>query len=137
MKNYRGKELFRLNIRCYDTKEVICNGVTYRQILFDGTATGPVFHGQILPGGVDTQVIGPDGKGTLSARYMLEGMDALGNPCRMYIENAANTGEDRTHPKCYSDSEALSWLKDASLIGRMENNNDCFYIVISEILSQE
>lgn len=51
-------------------------------------AIKPHFEGTILPGAIDTQIIGSDGKlHTLSARYMVKGTDHTGEPCTIYIEN--------------------------------------------------
>jgi hypothetical protein len=48
-----------------------------------GTVSGPGLNGRVLPGGVDSQVIRPDGRCELSARYALEFDDGA----RVYIEN--------------------------------------------------
>ncbi|MCR5789142.1 MAG: DUF3237 family protein [Lachnospiraceae bacterium] len=125
------RELFTLFINCYDVHEVCCDGIKYRQILFDGTAEGEAFTGKILPGGVDTQIEYPDGTGSLSARYMLEGTDRAGNFCHMYIDNRAGLGEDLTEPHCFSDSKELAFLKDAALRGRMIQDDKGLRIVIS------
>jgi len=124
------KILFTLYINCHEVREVRFDGGTVRQILFDGEARGEVFNGRILDGGVDTQTINPDGSGTLSARYMLEGTDAIGKSCHMYIDNSAVIGDDITSPKCFCDSEALSWICGASLVGHMVNDEEGFKIVI-------
>ncbi len=124
------QDLFTLYINCYTSQEVICGGTVYRQILFDGEAKGSVFQGKILPGGVDTQIIAPDGSGTLSARYMLEGVDRCGNSCRIYVDNHCSLGDEITSPRCYSDSPELQWLQNAALKGRMINDEDGFKIVI-------
>ncbi len=123
-------ELFTIHINLLSSQEVKCKDVTYRQFLFDGDIDGPLFTGRILPGGVDTQTIYDDGSGVLSARYMAEGQDAKGMSCKMYIDNVAKLGEETTTPKCYCDSDELSWLKDAELIGRMISDDEGFRIVI-------
>ncbi|MCR4658446.1 MAG: DUF3237 family protein [Lachnospiraceae bacterium] len=124
------KDLFTLYINCYDVHEVCCEGTKYRQILFDGRAEGEAFNGKILPGGVDTQIEYPDGSGSLSARYMLEGTDGEGALCHMYIDNSAALGEETTHPKILSDSRFLRRLKDVKLKGRMINDDDGLRIII-------
>ncbi len=131
--NSNCRDLFTLSINCYDVHEVCCDGIKYRQVLFDGTASGEAFRGRILPGGVDTQIENPDGTGSLSARYILEGTDQEGRACRMYIDNKAGLGEDVTYPSCYSDSPALYWLKEATLRGRMVNDGDGLKIIISAV----
>jgi len=127
-----GKELFTIYINCYDSHAAECDGVKYVQVLFDGEVKGPAFNGKILPGGVDTQTINSDGKGTLSARYIVSGTDESGTPCNMYIDNRGAIGEDMTYPKCYCDSERLRYLKDTELIGRKVNDEEGFRIVVSE-----
>jgi len=137
--NKRGltmKELFTLNINCYETNEVTCGDTTYRQILFDGFAKGPHFNGRILNGGADTQTIKKDGSGTLSARYMLEGTDASGDPCKIFVENTAVIGDDTTHPHCVSDSPELAWLEKAVLIGKMVRDSEGFKIIFFYLTSE-
>ncbi|MCR4923366.1 MAG: DUF3237 family protein [Lachnospiraceae bacterium] len=128
----KGDELFTVHINCYADYEVNCEGTLYKQILFDGNVTGACFNGRILPGGVDTQIINPDGKGSLCARYILEGKDSLGNDCRIFVENTAEIGSQLTFPKCCSDSSELSWLKDAELRGYMIFDEEDFRIVIKK-----
>lgn len=56
-------------------------------IPFNGTVTGELFQGRILPGGVDVQTVDRNGVRHMSARYMLEGTDKSGRPCRIYVDN--------------------------------------------------
>lgn len=93
-------------------------------IMFTGHANGKYFEGTVLDGGVDTQVIGKNGKPhTLSARYILQGKDYTGQDCEIYIENnghfVQNAGDVmfRTTPKIITNSKALSFLNEAWLIG--------------------
>jgi len=51
--------------------------------ILSGTVSGPGIHGEVLPGGVDSQVIRPDGRCELSARYALRLDDGAG----IYVEN--------------------------------------------------
>ncbi len=124
------EKLFTLHINCFAMHEVKCNGVIYRQILFDGEAKGALFNGKILPGGVDTQIIKEDGTGTLSARYMLEGVDLSGNECRVYIDNSGVLGSDSTKPLVYSDSKEFDVLKEKELKGKMVTDEEGFKIII-------
>lgn len=105
-----------------------------RMLPFSGSCEGPFFRGVILPGGVDTQVdLAPD-QGTLSARYMLEGTDDAGKPCKLFIDNSAITRagtETITHPRVITDSASLKWLETAALTGRIEEKGDHLEIVIS------
>lgn len=96
------------------------DGDSVVMISFTGKATGRWFQGDILEGGIDTQVIGRSGgRHTLSARYMLEGIDYEGNHCRIYIENNGNADKKwndalfRTYPTIITNSKALSaWNND-------------------------
>lgn len=94
-----------------------------RMISFSGMAQGAYFQGRILPHGVDTQRLAPGMPPVLSARYMLEGTDDAGKPCRMFVEN--NGMEDaygvlRTKPVIITDSRSLAWMEDAALEGTVE-----------------
>ncbi len=96
-------------------------------IPFSGTAEGPYFQGRVLPHGVDTQRIFPDEKPRLSARYILEGTDFQGNPCRIFIENNGQEGADgvlRTRPVLVTDSPSLAWMETAELTGTVEGVKD-------------
>lgn len=91
---------------------------------FIGTVTGKYFEGKVLPGGIDTQIIGRYGdRHTLSARYMLEGKDYSGESCKIYIENNGDIDKEltdvlfRTYPKIITDSKALYFLNHDLLIG--------------------
>ena len=89
-------------------------------IRFGGYCDCECFHGKVLPGGVDTQTYLTDEPGRLSARYMLEGTDAGGQPARLFIENNGIFGPDGeciTRPIIHTDSENLRWLCDTPLRG--------------------
>lgn len=96
-------------------------------VAFTGTVDCPNFHGVILPGGVDTQRM-VNGRLTLSARYILEGTDRDGNPCRIFIENNGETTDPAapmvTTPTIFTDSPALQYLETASLHGTLEPRPD-------------
>lgn len=82
-------------------------------IPFGGTVEGEIFHGRVLPGGVDTQTVDQNGVRHMSARYMLEGVDSSGEPCRIYIDNNGwFTGEMtmpfKTIPTFFTDSKMLA-----------------------------
>lgn len=92
-------------------------------ISFSGTADGPYFSGKILPYGVDTQKAVSGKKPVLSARYMLEGTDDTGHPCRIFIENNGMEDMDgvtRTVPAIVTDSRSLLWMENACLEGTVE-----------------
>ena len=89
-------------------------------IRFGGWCDCDCFRGQVLPGGVDTQTYLTGQPGRLSARYMLEGTDADGNPAKLFIENNGQFDENgvcTTRPILYTDSESLRWLTETPLVG--------------------
>ena len=88
-------------------------------IPFDGEASGPYFNGKVIGPGVDTQKIGKDGKVFLSARYMMEGTDAVGNACRVFVENQGSW-EDGFTPAIVTDSPLLAEWETASLRATVE-----------------
>lgn len=51
--------------------------------ILSGKVTGNGFNGKVLPGGIDSQIIRPDGKCELSARYSI----LLDDGASIYIEN--------------------------------------------------
>lgn len=61
------------------------NVVGRRQLIpiISGEVTGNGFIGKVLPGGVDSRIIRPDGKCELSARYSIQ----LDDGATIYIEN--------------------------------------------------
>ena len=100
------------------------DGDTVVMIPFTGDVTGKYFEGTILSGGIDTQIIAKQGVShTLSARYMLEGKDFTGAPCKVFIENNGNIFKKtehalfRTHPRMITNSKALAFLAQTPLIG--------------------
>lgn len=91
-------------------------------VLFGGRCDCDFFHGEILPGGVDTQHYLTGEPGRLSARYMLSGVDSECAPTRIFIENNGETGADGvcvTHPHILTDNPALAWLETLPLTGRI------------------
>lgn len=125
-----------LRIKVYLTDNIVTEGSADRAVMlpFTGACDSPLFKGKILPGAADTQRIGPDGRGTLSARYTLEGVDDQGKPCRLFIDNAAILGKDGigpTRPTIRTDSASLRWLESADLTGRIEHFDDHIEIVIT------
>ncbi len=125
-----------LRIKVYLTGSTTVEGHADKAVMlpFTGECDCPLFTGTILPGGVDTQRIDRDGKCRLSARYALEGTDADGQPCKLFIQNegvALPGGEMGTHPVIRTDSKALAWLESADLTGRIEHCSDHIEIVLS------
>ncbi len=113
------------------------NGDAVVMILFTGNTKGKYFEGEVLPGGVDTQVIGKYGdRHTLSARYILEGKDYEGESCKIFIENNGNINNKlegilfRTYPKIITNSKALDFLNHDVLVGEGYPAEDGVKIVI-------
>lgn len=103
-------------------------------ICFGGHCDCDFFHGEILPGGVDTQQCLAGEPGRLSARYMLVGTDDAGTPTRLFIENNGKYDADGvcvTTPRILTDNPRLAWLEDAPLTGRIQDREGgvtiCFY----------
>lgn len=110
-------------------------------IPFDATIDGNYFTGTVLPGGIDTQVIGPKGyPHTLSARYMAKGKDYTGADCTVYIENNGVICNDveggymRTTPKFVTDSKALDFLNRQLFCGKGEPEGEGVKITLYRIL---
>jgi hypothetical protein len=82
-------------------------------IPFSGVVKGAIFNGRVLPGGVDTQTVDQNGVRHMSARYMLEGLDKDGQPCRIYIDNNGWFSNEmvmpfKTIPTFFTDSKTLA-----------------------------
>lgn len=128
-----GQELLRIDINIRDTWEVRGGEETVNMLLFDGYCDCGLFRGKILSGGVDTQKWDRTGKGVLSARYMLRGMDAEGQECTIFIENTAEAEEGKeivTRPVIRTDSHSLRWMEHARLRGRLEAAGEKLAIII-------
>jgi len=119
------EEIFTVHVKIEKTIELQNNnGDSVVMISFTGEVTGQYFQGEVLEGGVDTQVIGKYGdRHTLSARYMLRGKDYTGEVCQIYIENNGNVHNKmndvlfRTQPKLITNSKALSFLNEGVFVG--------------------
>lgn len=110
-------------------------------IPFDATIDGKYFTGTVLPGGIDTQVIGPKGTShTLSARYMAKGKDYTGEECYVYIENSGVICSDveggymRTTPKFVTNSKALDFLNKQLFVGKGEPEGEGVRITLYRVL---
>ena len=110
-------------------------------IPFDATIDGKYFTGTVLPGGIDTQVIGPKGTShTLSARYMAKGKDYTGEECYVYIENNGVICSDveggymRTAPKFVTNSKALDFLNKQLFVGKGEPEGEGVRITLYRVL---
>jgi hypothetical protein len=113
------------------------NGDSVVMISFTGNVKSKYFEGQVLPGGIDTQIIGKSGdRHNLSARYMFEGKDYKGETCRIFVENNGNMNKSlkdvlfRTYPKIITDSKALDFLNHDLLVGEGFPAEDGVKIII-------
>ena len=99
--------ILEINVDCLEAVHIKGNTRDIVMIPFTGKATGPYFTGRVIGEGVDTQKISKDGECVLSARYVLEGLDAEGTPCKVFIENQ---GSDKSgfHPMIVTDSKYLA-----------------------------
>lgn len=75
--------------------------------ILSGEVIGNGFKGKVLPGGVDSQIIRPNGKCELSARYAIE----LNDGATIYIENNGI----RTVPKEYVEDVKSGKFVDPSV----------------------
>jgi len=125
------EKVFTVHVAIGDTINLSNNdGDSVVMISFGGHVTGKYFEGEILPGGVDTQIISPYGdRHSLSARYMLQGKDYTGEACIIFIENNGMLDEKlenalfRTTPKIITNSKALSYLSNDVLMGEGIQSN--------------
>jgi hypothetical protein len=85
------------------------NFVGRRQLIpiLSGEVNGKGFKGKVLPGGVDSQIIRPDGKCELSARYGIQ----LEDGATIYIENNGI----RTVPEEYVDDVKAGKFVDSGV----------------------
>ena len=119
----QGELLMEIKVTCYEPVAVEGKHQKIVMIPFGGEATGEYFHGKVTGTGVDTQKIDPEGKALLSARYMLEGTDAAGNACRIFVENQGTRDTGFT-PAIVTDSPLLSEWEDADLYATVEGIHD-------------
>lgn len=87
-------------------------------IHFKGASDCANFKGEIVDDCVDTRLKYKGQIETLSARYILTGTDAQGNPCNIYVEN--NGIDDNgmvTEPIIITDCPELAWIETAPLHG--------------------
>ena len=67
-------EVLKLYIHVNGCEKVESECATVQMISFDGRCDGDYFRGEILPGGVDTQIYYKDQPSKLSARYLVQGI---------------------------------------------------------------
>ena len=113
--------LMEIDIRITGSQFVAGHTRDICMIEFGGTATGAYFNGEVIGTGVDTQKIEKTKEMVLSARYMLEGKDAEGNDCRIFIEN---NGSDfgNCKPTIYTNSPLLADWETSELQAKVIPN---------------
>lgn len=129
------EEILKIYVKIEDDVQVNGTTANIKMIWFTGYAKSKYFEGNILPGGVDLQSCKQGERVHLSARYVMEGKDAEGNECRIYVENNGYTdenGEIRTIPTVITDSKVLSWMETAKMEGSVSSENDMVVIRINK-----
>lgn len=121
--------LMEIDIRIKGSQFVAGHTRDICMIEFDGTARGSYFNGEVIGTGVDTQKIEKTKEMVLSARYMLDGKDADGNDCRMFIEN---NGSDFNNckPTIYTNSPLLADWETSDLTAKVIPNDSGVLIQI-------
>ena len=106
-------KLFSVDVRITGSEYVAGESGGVCMISFDGAAEGDYFRGKVIGTGVDTQRVADSGA-ILSARYMLEGTDADGCSCRIFVENNGSFVNGFV-PTLVTDSRLLRRIDPASL----------------------
>jgi hypothetical protein len=122
------KEVFVFNIEVggegyYDV--LGANEIQAVSIGFTCTSNTSQFQGKGLDNFVDTRFQFPGQPQTLSARYILDGVDNEGNPSRVYVENIGVDFFDRvsTEPIIITDNPKWAWMEKAPLHGNTNWTN--------------
>ena len=113
------EKLLEIRVRTQEALRVRGSRREIVMIPFTGEAEGPCFTGHVAGTGVDTQTIENGGPAALSARYMLEGRDSAGNPCRIFVENTGTWGGS-FRPRIVTDSPLLRDWEDTELSATVE-----------------
>lgn len=105
--------LLTIDVKCLDAVSVEGHSQTVVMVPFTGKAKGEFFNGEIIGSAVDTQRYKKDGTNSLSARYMIEGVDFEGKKCKVFVEN--NVSGDSWKPSIVTDSEVLKDWETSAL----------------------
>lgn len=111
-------EIFTFSIDIGSSSSVKGNTGNASMIHFKASADCANFKGKIVADCVDTRLKYNGQIETLSARYILTGEDANGNPCSIYVEN--NGIDDNgmvTEPIVITDCPDFAWVEGAKLHG--------------------
>ena len=112
-------ELFTLTTTETKTESVEGASCTVEMVYFNGSAEGEYFSGSVYKESSNTVKTYADGTRQESARYILSGKDANGNPTMIFIED--NSGQ---RPIILTNSESLRWIETADLQSRVVNSAD-------------
>ena len=134
------KLVFDFHIQTYDdqvSRLKATNGYVM-MIPFGGNVESELFTGKILPGGIDIQVENEARIRHMCARYMFEGTDYTGTPCRLFVDNNGyfepdthNFNPFRTRPTFMTDSKALApYLEGAHFRAEGHIKDDCLHIMV-------
>ncbi len=112
------KEIFVFAIDIGSSDEVKGRNGNASMIHFRGSSDCDAFKGKIISECADTRLQYSGQIQTLSARYILEGTDAEGDACKIYVEN--NGIDDNgmvTEPVIITDNPDFAWIETAPLHG--------------------
>ena len=118
--------------------------------ILGGTAEGPRFQGEILPGGADWQIVRPDGTIEVVARYTIRGKSGA----LVYVRNDGlrvaspevlarmSKGElvpfdsyrFRTAPRFETSDLSLKWMETSTFVGVAARTPDRVVIGFHEVL---
>jgi hypothetical protein len=118
--------------------------------ILGGTAEGPRFQGEILPGGADWQIVRPDGTIEVVARYTIRSKSGA----LVYVQNDGlrvasaeivarmSKGElvpfdsyrFRTAPRFETSDPSLKWLETSTFVGVAARTPDRVVIGFHEVL---
>ncbi|MEK5056959.1 hypothetical protein BK126_18455 [Paenibacillus sp. FSL H7-0326] len=87
-------------------------------VFFTGSSESPFFKGDIVQGAEDVQDYYEGNLTNIRADYALEGVDYVGDHCRIHIVNQRVNGELK--PDLHTDSRALDFLNHADLTASIE-----------------
>lgn len=110
--------LLTIDVKCLDGVTVEGHSQTVVLVPFTGKAKGDFFNGEIISSAVDTQRYKKDGTNSLSARYMIEGVDFEGKKCKIFVEN--NVSGESWKPSIVTDSEVLKDWESSNLRSTVE-----------------
>ena len=119
------EEVLTIHVTLDQTQSVQGAGGQALMIFFHGTFTCSLGTGQVLPGGVDTQIERQGQERTLSARYILEGQDRENRTFHIFVENngvCRENGVIATTPVILTDAAELQWMEREKLTGTVESD---------------